>query len=61
MVKFFANERKNIFNYAALQLLPQVTVRRCWEMKNRTVVIISVSGAFSNPADQSIFENTFKK
>ncbi|RKG32245.1 hypothetical protein [Acinetobacter tianfuensis] len=58
--ELFANERKNVFNYADVAVFAAGKLTYMLEMKNRTVVIIP-KRAFASPADQSIFENTFKK
>ena len=55
-----ANGRKNTFNYAEVANFACGKLTYMLEMKNRTVVIVP-KRAFANPADQTVFENTFKK
>ena len=55
-----ANGRKQVFNYADVVNFAAGKLTYMLEMKNRTVVIVP-KRAFINPADQGIFENTFKK
>ncbi|CAM4197786.1 YcxB family protein [Acinetobacter pragensis] len=55
-----ANGRKNVFNYSDIENFASGKLTYMLEMKNRTVVIVP-KRAFANPADQTLFENTFKK
>lgn len=55
-----ANGRKNTFNYADVANFASGKLTYMLEMKNRTVVIVP-KRAFANQADQTVFENTFKK
>lgn len=56
----YANDRKQIFNYSEVQNFAVGKLTYMIELKNRTVVIVP-KRAFEQPADQTVFENTFKK
>lgn len=58
--EIYANGRKQIFNYSEVQNFAVGKLTYMIELKNRTVVIVP-KGAFEQPADQTVFENTFKK
>ena len=58
--EIYANGRKQIFNYNEVQNFVVGKLTYMIEMKNRTVVIVP-KRAFEQSADQSVFENTFKK
>ncbi len=58
--EIYANGRKQIFNYNEVQNFAIGKLTYMIELKNRTVVIVP-KRAFEQSADQSIFENTFKK
>lgn len=58
--EIYANGRKQIFNYSEVQNFAVGKLTYMIELKNRTVVIVP-KRAFDQPADQTVFENTFKK
>ena len=58
--EIYANGRKQIFNYNEVQNFAIGKLTYMIELKNRTVVIVP-KRAFEQSADQSVFENTFKK
>ena len=58
--EIYANGRKQIFNYAEVQNFVIGKLTYMIELKNRTVIIVP-KRAFEQAADQTIFENTFKK
>lgn len=58
--EIYANGRKQIFNYNEVQNFAVGKLTYMIELKNRTVVIVP-KRAFEQSADQSVFENTFKK
>ncbi|MBP8071863.1 MAG: YcxB family protein [Acinetobacter sp.] len=58
--EIYANGRKQIFNYNEVQNFVVGKLTYMIELKNRTVVIVP-KRAFEQSADQSVFENTFKK
>ena len=58
--EIYANGRKQIFNYSEVQNFAVGKLTYMIELKNRTVVIVP-KRAFEKPADQTVFENTFKK
>ncbi|OTG97282.1 hypothetical protein B9T24_03950 [Acinetobacter sp. ANC 4654] len=58
--EIYANGRKQIFNYNEVQNFAIGKLTYMIELKNRTVVIVP-KRAFEQSADQTIFENTFKK
>lgn len=58
--EIYANGRKQIFNYSEVQNFAVGKLTYMIELKNRTVVIVP-KGAFEQSADQTVFENTFKK
>ena len=58
--EIYANGRKQVFNYNEVQNFAIGKLTYMIELKNRTVVIVP-KRAFEQSADQSVFENTFKK
>lgn len=58
--EIYANGRKQIFNYNEVQNFAIGKLTYMIELKNRTVVIVP-KRAFEQSADQTVFENTFKK
>ncbi|MGB9189778.1 MULTISPECIES: YcxB family protein [unclassified Acinetobacter] len=56
----YANGRKQIFYYSEVQNFAVGKLTYMIELKNRTVVIVP-KRAFEQLADQTVFENTFKK
>jgi hypothetical protein len=58
--EIYANGRKQIFNYSEVQNFAVGKLTYMIELKNRTVVIVP-KRAFEQSADQTVFENTFKK
>ena len=58
--EIYANGRKQIFDYNEVQNFAIGKLTYMIELKNRTVVIVP-KRAFEQSADQSVFENTFKK
>ncbi|WP_291355192.1 YcxB family protein [Acinetobacter sp. UBA3106] len=58
--EIYANGRKQIFNYSEVQNFAVGKLTYMIELKNRTVVIVP-KRAFEQAADQTVFENTFKK
>lgn len=58
--EIYANGRKQIFNYNEVQNFAIGKLTYMIELKNRTVVIVP-KRAFEQSANQSVFENTFKK
>lgn len=58
--EIYANGRKQIFNYSEVQNFAVGKLTYMIELKNRTVVIVP-KRAFEQTADQTVFENTFKK
>ncbi|NNH39204.1 YcxB family protein [Acinetobacter terrae] len=58
--EIYANGRKQIFNYSEVQNFAVGKLTYMVELKNRTVIIVP-KRAFEQSADQTVFENTFKK
>ena len=58
--EIYANDRKQIFNYSEVQNFAIGKLTYMIELKNRTVIIVP-KRAFEQSADQTVFENTFKK
>ncbi|OTG75677.1 hypothetical protein B9T26_04050 [Acinetobacter sp. ANC 4169] len=58
--EIYANGRKQIFNYNEVQNFAVGKLTYMIELKNRTVIIVP-KRAFEQSADQTVFENTFKK
>ena len=58
--EIYANGRKQIFNYSEVQNFAIGKLTYMIELKNRTVIIVP-KRAFEQSADQTVFENTFKK
>lgn len=58
--EIYANGTKQTFNYSDVQNFAIGKLTYMLELKNRTVVIVP-KRAFMQPADQTLFENTFKK
>lgn len=58
--EIYANARKQIFNYSDVQNFAVGKLTYMIELKNHTVVIVP-KRAFEQPAEQTVFENTFKK
>lgn len=58
--KLCVNGREMTVNYAEVQNFAMGKLTYMLELKNRTVIIVP-KRAFENTADQTIFENTFKK
>ncbi|NNH76404.1 YcxB family protein [Acinetobacter sp. ANC 5380] len=58
--EIYANGRKQIFNYSEVQNFAIGKLTYMIELKNRTVIIVP-KRAFKQSADQTVFENTFKK
>lgn len=58
--EIYANGTKQTFNYSDVQNFAIGKLTYMLELKNRTVVIVP-KRAFTQPADQTLFENTFKK
>ncbi|MCT8089981.1 YcxB family protein [Acinetobacter sp. C_4_1] len=58
--EIYANGRKQMFNYSDVQKFATGKLTYMIELKNRTVVVVP-KRAFEHSADQTVFENTFKK
>ena len=58
--EIYANERKGVIHYNEVAHFASGKLTYMIELQNKTVIIIPKS-AFKNSADQTIFENTFKK
>src|SRR5690554_6038311 len=58
--ELYANGRKQVFHYNEVQNFAVGKLTYMLELKNRTVVIVP-KRAFNLPAEQTVFENTFKK
>ena len=58
--ELYANGRKQVFHYNEVQNFAVGKLTYMLELKNRTVVIMP-KRAFNQPAEQTVFENTFKK
>lgn len=58
--ELYANGRKQVMQYAHVQSFAKGKLTYMLELKNKTVIIVP-KRAFSQVADQTIFENTFKK
>lgn len=58
--ELYANGRKQVFHYNEVQNFAVGKLTYMLELKNRTVVIVP-KRAFNQPAEQTVFENTFKK
>ena len=58
--EIYANGRKQIFNYTDVQNFAIGKLTYMLELKNRTVIIVP-KRALKQSAEQSLFENTFKK
>ncbi|WP_425916519.1 YcxB family protein [Acinetobacter sp. TSRC1-2] len=59
--EIYANGRKQIFNYSEVQNFAIGKLTYMLELKNRTVIIVPKRAFEQQSADQTIFENTFKK
>ena len=59
--EIYANGRKQIFNYSEVQNFAIGKLTYMIELKNRTVIIVPKRAFEQQSADQSVFENTFKK
>lgn len=59
--EIYANGRKQIFNYSEVQNFAIGKLTYMIELKNRTVIIVPKSAFEQQSADQTVFENTFKK
>jgi len=58
--EIYANGRKQMFNYSDVQKFATGKLTYMIELKSRTVVVVP-KRAFEHSADQTVFENTFKK
>ena len=58
--EIYANGRKQMFNYSDVQKIATGKLTYMIELKNRTVVVVP-KRAFEHSAEQTVFENTFKK
>ncbi|GAA5187040.1 YcxB family protein [Acinetobacter kookii] len=58
--EIYANGRKQMFNYSDVQKFATGKLTYMIELKNRTVVVVP-KRAFEHSAEQTVFENTFKK
>lgn len=59
--EIYANGRKQIFNYSEVQNFAIGKLTYMIELKNRTVIIVPKRAFEQQSADQTVFENTFKK
>ena len=59
--EIYANGRKQIFNYSEVQNFAIGKLIYMIELKNRTVIIVPKRAFEQQSADQTVFENTFKK
>ena len=60
LAEIYSNGRKQMFNYSDVQKFATGKLTYMIELKNRTVVVVP-KRAFEHSADQTVFENTFKK